>query len=120
MAEGNYLVLYINLSFVSSRRTNVSCQVENTTTTWARHVELLGLITHVSRCFNISLCMNDLSSTLKWRDRVAMGLHVGNMFVNRENRLLKEQTQRMSCQWEMGSLDQVLTHRLNFRCLCCF
>ena len=28
--------------------------------------------------------MNALSSTLKWRDIVAMGLHVGNMFVNRE------------------------------------
>ena len=28
--------------------------------------------------------MNALSLTLKWRDLVAMGLHVGNMFVNRE------------------------------------
>ena len=28
--------------------------------------------------------MNALSLTLKWRDLVAIGLHVGNMFVNRE------------------------------------
>ena len=28
--------------------------------------------------------MNALSLTLKWSDLVAMGLHVGNMFVNRE------------------------------------
>ena len=28
--------------------------------------------------------MNSLSSTLKWCDLVVMGLHVGNMFVNRE------------------------------------
>ena len=32
----------------------------------------------------VSLCMNGLSLTLKWRDLVAIGLHVGNMFVNRE------------------------------------
>ena len=28
--------------------------------------------------------MNALSSTLKWRDLVAMGIHVGNSFVKRE------------------------------------
>ena len=28
--------------------------------------------------------MTALSSTLKWRDLVAMGLHVGNIFLNRE------------------------------------
>ena len=45
---------------------------------------MLGSITPVLRSFTISLCMNALSSTLKWRDLVAMGILVGNMFVNRE------------------------------------
>ena len=51
--------------------------------------------------------MNDLSSTLKWRDLVAMGLHVGNMFVNMEASPIEaEKKQRMLCHWERESLDQ--------------
>ena len=54
--------------------------------------------------------MNALSLTLKWRDLVAMGLHVGNMFVNRETSPIKRQKQSMLCHWEKGSLDQALAH----------
>ena len=85
MEEGKHLVLCIDLSFVSSQHTHVSCQVEM----GSLQPPLLGTITPVSRSFTISLCMNALSSTLKWRDLVAMGLHVCNMFVNREASLIE-------------------------------
>ena len=71
VAEGKHLALCIDLLFVSSQHTNVSCQVEMGSLQPPLG-ELLGSITPVWRSLTMSLCMNALSLTLKWRDLVAI------------------------------------------------
>ena len=81
MAEGKHLVLWGDLSFVSSQHKNVSYQVEmGSFQPPLGHVMWNGWVHY----FKILLCMNALSSTLKWCDLVAIGLHVVNMYINRE------------------------------------
>ena len=65
--------------------------------------------------------MNALSLTLKWRDLVAIGLHVGNMFVNREASLIEAaETAHMLCHWEKGSLDQAFAPQVELQMLVLF
>ena len=52
--------------------------------------------------------MNALSLTLKWRDLVAMSLHVGNMFVNREASPIEVAEAAHVMSLGKGSLDQAL------------
>ena len=64
--------------------------------------------------------MNALSLTLKWRELVAMGLHVGNMFVNREASPIEAAETRMLCHWKKGSLDQALAPQVELQILVLF
>ena len=65
--------------------------------------------------------MNSLSLTLKWRDLAAMGLHVGNMFVNREALHIEAaETAHVMSLGKGITRPGFAPHRLNFRCWCCF
>ena len=64
--------------------------------------------------------MNALSLTLKWRDLVAMGLHIGNMFVNREASPIEAAETAHVMSLGKGITRPGFPPRLNFRCWCCF
>ena len=66
--------------------------------------------------------MNALSLTLKWRDLVVMGLHVGNMFVNREVSPIEASQTAHVMSLGKGIYRPVFPPppMLDFRCWCCF
>ena len=67
--------------------------------------------------------MNALSLTLKWPDLVAMGLHVGNMFVNREASPIEAAETAHVMSLGKGIARPGFTPpppQVDFRCWCCF
>ena len=65
--------------------------------------------------------MDALSSTLKWSALIAMGLHIGNMFVNREASPIEvAETAHVMPLGTGITRPGFGSPRLKFRCWCCF